>query len=146
MLTAVFLTCLCADPILADLSFIRGHWRNEQQGSMQEEWWTDDRGNIMLGISRIAKPGKSAFFEYLRIELKQGKIYYVASPKGGQPVSFALIELTGKRVVFENKQHDFPQRIIYERVGDQVLSARIEGEIDGQIKSSSWQWHKVGTL
>ncbi|MGH8854313.1 MAG: hypothetical protein ACREWI_08545 [Telluria sp.] len=33
--------------------------------------------------------------------------------------------------MFENPAHDFPQRIIYRRVGDTGLHARIEGKGKG---------------
>ena len=29
------------------------------------------------------------------------------------PVSFKLVEVTGRKTVFENREHDFPNRIIY---------------------------------
>jgi hypothetical protein len=41
--------------------------------------------------------------------------------------------------VFENKEHDFPQRILYWR-GKGALHARIEGLRDGQPRSLEWRW------
>jgi hypothetical protein len=35
--------------------------------------------------------------------------------------------------VFENLEHDFPQRIIYRRNQDGSLTARIEGDRGGRI-------------
>jgi len=34
----------------------------------------------------------------------------------------------------ENWEHDFPQRIIYERDEDGSLAARIEGEVNGEFR------------
>ena len=42
-------------------------------------------------------------------------------------------------VVFEYKDHDFPQRIIYLRHKDS-LTAKIEGVIKGQEESMEWTW------
>ena len=45
-------------------------------------------------------------------------------------------------VVFENLGHDFPQRIVYRRDVDR-LTARIEGEADGQLDATEWSWDLV---
>jgi hypothetical protein len=44
-----------------------------------------------------------------------------------RPISFKLVKLTGTVAVFENLEHDFPQRIEYSLEGDQ-LTGRIEGD------------------
>ena len=45
-------------------------------------------------------------------------------------------------MVFENPEHDFPQRIVYWREGDRVLHARIEGVIKGKERKDEWHWQK----
>jgi hypothetical protein len=54
-----------------------------------------------------------------------------------------MIELSGKKVVFENPQHDFPQRIIYWLEGDNALHAKIEGTYKGQAESEEWVWKRA---
>jgi hypothetical protein len=44
--------------------------------------------------------------------------------------------------VFENLNHDFPQRIIYWREGESTLHARIEGSIKGKERKEEWHWRK----
>ena len=60
---------------------------------------------------------------------------------GRAPTAFRLVEVSGQRAVFENPGHDFPQRIIYRREGD-TLHARIEGNQNGELRYSEWQWKK----
>jgi hypothetical protein len=57
-------------------------------------------------------------------------------------VAFAAKEASGTRVVFENPDHDFPQRIIYERNGD-VLNARIEGRMGEREQAMTWSYRKA---
>jgi len=45
-------------------------------------------------------------------------------------------------VVFENPEHDFPQRILY-RLDGGMLHARIEGVVDGEPLSSEWTWSRA---
>jgi pyridoxine/pyridoxamine 5'-phosphate oxidase len=48
--------------------------------------------------------------------------------------------LTDRRVVFENREHDFPQRIPYWRGEKNRLHARIEGELDGRMQAEEGSW------
>jgi len=72
--------------------------------------------------------GKTAEFEFLRIEQRDDGIYYVAQPNGQCPATdFKLTRATGQQAVFENPAHDFPKRIIYKKLGDDSLTATIDG-------------------
>jgi hypothetical protein len=64
--------------------------------------------------------------------LENGTLAFLAQPAGQPATAFPLVQLTRDEVVFENRGHDFPQRVIYARVDDSRLAARIEGQIDGR--------------
>ena len=49
------------------------------------------------------------------------------------------MNLDRQTVIFENLEHDFPQRIIYRREGDRLI-ARIEGEVNGTLEVTEWAW------
>ena len=104
-----------------------------------EELWTEPAGGVMLGLHRDVTAGRPAFFEYLRIEQQKSSVVYIASPRGGAATEFALISAGAAEVVFENLEHDFPQRIIYRREGD-LLIVRIEGEVSGETNARQWEW------
>ena len=92
-----------------------------------EEHWTAPKGNSMVGLHRDVGKGRTLLFEFLRIEQQGDQIVYLSMPNGRSPATpFPLKELSGTRVVFENPAHDFPQRIIYWKDGND-LRARIEG-------------------
>lgn len=107
-----------------------------------EEFWTAPGGGIMVGLHRDVFPDGSSFFEFLRIVTTDRGLTYIASPRGTGTTEFVLVNLDGRSVVFENLEHDFPQRIIYRRDGDR-LTARIEGEVNGTVKSREWTWDLV---
>lgn len=127
-----------AGPTLADLAWISGDWAAVEGRMEMEELWTAPKGDLILGLHRDWRQGaRRASFEYLRIEARAGAIVYLASPGGGAVTEFVLTELEGQRAVFENAEHDFPQRIVYAREGE-VLSARVE-DLQGE-RSVSWSW------
>jgi len=57
------------------------------------------------------------------------------------PFPISLKESSAERVVFENLEHDFPQRLIYWRESKK-LCARVEGTIGGKSESEQWCWEK----
>ncbi|MCB1044832.1 MAG: hypothetical protein KDC35_17970 [Acidobacteria bacterium] len=145
MTAIIFLltTCMPHPNSLDSLGFFSGLWRNSVNGVISEEIWTSSEGGVMLGVNRTINNGKVVFFEYLRIEATEEGIFYVAMPMGHSPTRFRLVSEESDRVVFENKKHDFPQRIIYIRESDNELRGRIEGTEGGEEKSSEWGWSKA---
>jgi hypothetical protein len=129
---------------LNQLAWMSGTWAGTQDGVEMEEQWTRPKGNTMLGLHRDIAGERTVSFEFLRIEKTADGISYIAQPGGRPPTSFRLIESAAKRAVFENKAHDFPQRIIYWVEGD-LLRARIEGEEKGKKQSMEWSWKKAGS-
>ena len=108
-------------------------------GSSSEELWVAPEAGLMLGLHRDVRPNGRPFFEFLRIEERDGKIAYVAQPGGKPPTSFPLVSIEGSKATFENPDHDFPQRIIYWLDGND-LCARAEGTIDGKTQGDQWCW------
>jgi len=89
------------------------------------------------------KDGRMVSFEFLRIQATAEGVVYFASPRSRPPVPFALVESGARRAVFENKQHDFPQRILYWLDAGGAMHARIEGPQAGKTVSEEWVWKKA---
>ncbi len=88
----------------------------------------------MLAVSRTVRDGRPSDFEYLRIsETDDQSLALFASPSGRSPTQFDLVSLTNSEIVFENPEHDFPQRIIYRLGDDGSLLGRIEGQSNGEL-------------
>jgi hypothetical protein len=129
-----------AKPSIAALAWLSGSWSGTSSGVDMEEHWTAPKGNSMIGVHRDVAKGRTLSFEFLRIEQQGDRIVYLSMPNGQSPATaFPLKEASDGRVVFENPQHDFPQRIIYWKDGHD-LRARIEGTINGKTGSEEWRW------
>ena len=90
----------------------------------------------MLGISRTVADGKTVEFEFMQIRQEaDGGILFIAKPSGQPEATFKLIKSGAREVIFENPQHDFPQRVIYRLQSDGSLLGRIEGVSKGKEKS-----------
>jgi hypothetical protein len=121
----------------ASLDWLAGHWATDSGGATTEEHWTSPAGGALIGMNKGVRDGRVSF-EFLRIGLSASGLTYFASPGGRPATPFRAIELEGRRVVFENKEHDFPQRILYWMDAEGRLNARVEGSIAGQARSQEW--------
>jgi hypothetical protein len=131
-----------AEPSLDRLAWLGGCWGAEESRGSAEECWMQPKAGLMLGVHRDVSPSGQLFFEFLRIEARDGDIVYLASPKGRPATPFALARLEERSVTFENPEHDFPQRIRYSRdAAGQTLTVRI-GTVDGKGKAVEWTWHR----
>jgi hypothetical protein len=129
-------------PDLSALSWIAGTWNGVQGKVEMEEHWLPAKGNMMLGLHRDVVGQRTVMFEYLRIEATPDAITYWASPKGRPATPFKLKESRENHVVFENPDHDFPQRIIYWLDEHGALHAKIEGTQNGKPAAEEWTWRK----
>jgi len=125
---------------IADLAWMAGAWAGEEGKGQMEEYWTAPKGGAMLGVHRDVVDGKMVSFEFLRIEERSGSLVYLSMPQGRPVTPFPLAKLEGKRIVFENPSHDFPQRILYRLEADGSLAARIEGTSAKGEKAAEWRW------
>jgi uncharacterized protein DUF6265 len=111
-----------ADSRSVSLDWFVGHWCSDRDGSFIEEAWLAPKGDLLLGISRTVKGSKTASFEYLRIEWKDGVPIYVAQPQGNPPVPFKWIAGGADWARFENLENDFPTRVEYRKTKSGVYA------------------------
>ncbi len=115
------------------LAWLQGCWEGTSTKRAILEQWMRPDGGTLLGIGRTVADGRTLEYEFMRIwEDGQGDVFFTAKPSGQDEASFKMIELTDSSVVFENRDHDFPQRISYRRDADGGLLARIEGTSQGK--------------
>ncbi|HNP64713.1 MAG TPA: DUF6265 family protein [Woeseiaceae bacterium] len=117
---------------IAVLDWLSGCWSYDGREPGSGEVWMPPAGGTMLAMSRTVKQSKTIAFEFMQILTDEsGSLVLAASPSGQATATFKLIETGEYSVVFENPDHDFPQRILYRRDDDR-LSGRVEGVSNGK--------------
>ncbi len=126
-------TSALADPVrVTQFNWLSGCWAFATDTGRYEEIWTAPSGNSMLGVSRRLENGYTREYEYMRIVTSGGGGFdFIARPKDSEETSFNASSFSDKKVVFENPDHDFPQKITYELVAPDQVHARIEGPSKG---------------
>lgn len=134
---------LPSGPSLENLAWLTGCWEGRQGEASIEEIWSKPAGGSMLGLGRTVKGGKTTSYEFMQFREENGTLVFLPQPQGGTRTSFPLKDSFGEKLTFENKEHDFPQRVIYERKGPGSLLAAIEGTYKGKEQREEFQMTKV---
>lgn len=102
------------------------------------------RGGTMLGASRTTRGDAVVDYEFMRIYAARGDtVVYAAHPSRQQPAQLRGVAMPRREVVFENRSHDFPQRIAYRAIGDDSLVARVEGRSRGKERAIELRYRRV---
>jgi len=130
--------------VVAKLAWISGCWqRTARNGQIIDEQWMAPKGEAMMGMSRTVRGDSLIEYEQLRIGARAGRAVYFAAPSGQKPSEFTAASVSDTLVVFENPQHDFPQRVIYRKRGADSLVARIEGTMNGTARGVDFPYAKA---
>ena len=127
---------------LAELGWLTGCWEGREGEAIIEEVWSKPSGGTMLGFGRTVKDGKTTTFEFMQIRETNGSLTYMPQPEGGTRVDFPLKDSFAGKMTFENAEHDFPQRVIYEPQG-RLLLAAIEGTYKGKAERQEFLMRRV---
>lgn len=121
-----------------DFSMLEGTWEDISEKQTFIEYWNPADNGALEGNGFVLFENDTVLIEHLRIEKNgMGWVYYagVSGHSGNQSVPFTLSEQsTANKLVFENLAHDFPQRIIYAKNGDNKIEVLIEGEENGNFR------------
>ena len=124
------------------LGWMSGGWCTAPEGDAQVcEAWSEEIAGGVVGISSTRKGGAEVSSERMAISASQGTLTFIAMPSGAAaPTRFPLISRGAAELVFENREHDYPQRIRYWRESD-VLMAEISVADGG--KPMRWRYERV---
>ncbi len=129
-------------PDVGDLAWLAGCWSMPRSDGLTEEHWMQPAGGTMFGMNRTVRAGRTVEFEFLQIAMVDGRLALLARPSGQAPATFPIKSIAVREVVFEDPDHDFPQRIIYRLGDDGSLRARVEGEVDGQVRGIDFPYRR----
>ena len=146
ILLSAFPVCGASAPAaeIASLSWLSGCWASENGEPGSGEHWTSLAGGTMFGTSRTVEHGKTVGFEFMELRyLPDGRLAFIAHPSGQRATTFPALRASDSEAVFENRQHDFPRRVVYAREGDAGLRARIEGVRKGVPEAIDFPMRRV---
>ena len=93
------------------------------------------RAGTMLGMGRTVRGETLVEYESVLIREQEGRLAYEAHPSGQPAARFVAIRATETEVIFENPEHDYPQRVGYRRDGPDALTGWIDGTDQGAAEA-----------
>jgi hypothetical protein len=97
----------------------------------------------MVGAGRTIRGDSTTSLEFTVLRARGDTLRYEASPSGQQPAVFTTTATAPGELAFENREHDFPQRIIYRPIGADSVLARIEGPMNGAWRAIDYPMARV---
>lgn len=156
LLTALFLlTRAAADAqspsvsVFERLQGLTGVWIMKSDKNQVYEEWRRVNDSTLAGRSYTLNRQDTVLLEEMRLFRSDASLYFEATTTaepGQGTVRFTAVSTDEKEVVFENKHHDFPQRIGYAFPDERHFSAWIEGTINQTKKRSAYSFERPTLL
>lgn len=144
----LFLTACSTKPKtnLNPAEWLIGTWQCTSAEGISYETWAKASEQEYVGKSYMLAEKDTVVFENIRLVQEQDGLFYipaVTDQNKGLPIRFAGTTFSANVFVFENPEHDFPQRISYTKIGADSLVAEISGKKDGQELKQSFPMKRV---
>ena len=122
--------------LLNKASWILGSWGRTGPQETISETWVRQNDSVYRGEGYFIS-GKDTFSaEKITLEQRGRQVFYIPEVKDqNKGITFAMTALAEDSMVFENPEHEFPQRISYRKVNTDSIVAEISGTINGQFNS-----------
>jgi hypothetical protein len=124
VMTLIPLMLLVAVPD-PDLSWLAGNWCTEPKNDTRTcESWTPMEKGVMRGKGITRKAERVSINEAMTITADASGIVFHAEPANQKPADFRAVEFSteGQAIAFEDRSHDYPQRVRYWRDGEALLA------------------------
>jgi hypothetical protein len=128
---------------VSSVSWLAGCLEMRRGDRVVEEQRMPDRAGTMVGMGRSVGPRGLYDYELTVIQEEGSRLLYVAHPRRQPVATFVASVATADSVVFENAQHDFPQRVGYRRVSADSVLAWIDGTSNGKKQRVEFPYRRV---
>jgi hypothetical protein len=122
--------------------WLLGKWQNvTTRGTIVEEWKKESDTTFAAEVYFMAGNTEKIPTENIILKQQGSDLLYIPTVKdqnAGKAVTFRLTFLNDTQLVFENPEHDFPQKISYHKSGQDAITAEISGVINGQARNAKF--------
>lgn len=127
---------------LEKANWLAGSWGNTTPEGLISEKWVKINDSVMHGENYFVKDGKDTVFaETVKLAETNGNLVYTVTIPGQnneKPVPFELTSAHENQLVFENPKHDYPNKIVYNKITNDSLVAEISGIQKGKPASEQF--------
>ncbi|QAA80265.1 hypothetical protein EI546_00290 [Aequorivita sp. H23M31] len=121
---------------LNEFNWLVGSWVNRSGNKFSKETWTKENDSTLSAFSYTQIEKDTVFVELMLLQQKNDSVILTVTDGRNKNdiVPFKLISSDNGEHTFENKQHDFPERIIYTNPTQDSIHAWILGTLNGEAR------------
>lgn len=137
----LFATVSNTEVTIQEFEFLTGTWQVENKNSY--ETWSKLEDTQVTGYAYKLVASKKNISEHVAIRELAGDIIYeatVPTQNQGKTIQFKLNLQEDSTYSFENKNHDFPKKIQYQKLSESLLKVTVLGDND---EGFSYRMHKL---
>jgi hypothetical protein len=126
---------------------IKGDWSmDSRKGTLYESWQQINDSSLKGRSYRLINSIDTLLIEEVELVKRGNEVLYIPVVVGQNnmhPVVFKLTKTSTDTFSFDNPEHDYPQRVIYELPNNGTLHARIEGMDKGNYRKTDFFYKKL---
>jgi len=121
---------------LTNLTWVVGKWQTDEKAPFTSEIWRKISDKTFEGQGQTNTNDES-----LRLVKMSNEVFYLAKVSHNTvPIAFKLTYCKNKQFIFENNQHDFPNKIEYRQIDSNTLHVTVSGKSE---KSFTIQYYRA---
>ena len=133
LLFIVFQPTVFADTCdtIESVNWLIGNWHSENSKLKINESWKRVSAKTLEGYGQTesVKKNKIVSAETLRLVEMSGEVFFLAKVASNNlPVPFKLTSCMDKTAIFENTEHDFPKKIVYQLTDRNNIAVSVTGD------------------
>ena len=135
-----------AESKITNALWFLGKWGNSTVDGSFTETWQKINDSTFTANSFMIIDKDTVFSETVSLEDRLDTLRYIVTvPNQNQekPVAFILTKATENELLFENPEHDFPQKISYKLIGNDSLVAEVSAIVKGKEKKEIFRMKKI---
>ena len=123
-----------------------GAWvMNTPRGQILEKWESTSQ-DVLTGRSYRIRNQDTTLMETVRLIRENQEVFYIPTVEGqneGKPVRFRMTSSHNNTFVFENPDHDYPKRVVYDFKNREVIHAWIDAGESQKEMRSDYFFHRI---
>lgn len=127
-------------------NWLLGKWENKSANGNLLEIWKKANDSLFIGESYFIKEKDTLHSEKIELKQKGEELYYISTIKeqnNDQSVTFKHNIEIKKQLVFENPKNDYPRKIVYKTIGNDLLLIEISGIQQKRQSSTRYSMKKT---
>ncbi len=121
---------------------LKGCWKAKAWDGIQEECWKFNQNGIPVQTAKYSVKGDVQYEASTQMEYVANEIVLFSVIKGNNPKIFKATSRSRTKLVFENSEYDYPNKVVYELQPDGTFWRTISGKQNGQDASYTFKFNK----